>query len=252
MRKLSIFNNKAILISALVVLSSSACVNSSNSNTGVWYRNSPTPMPSPPVEPTPQLSPSPQVLASPVISPSPAPTTSPLDDDPFTKENETVTAATPAENAAVGSSSETLMIPVVGIKREDLRDTFNDARSEGRVHDAIDIMAAKGTPVVAATTGKIVKFFDSERGGITVYQLSPDEHTVYYYAHLERRANGLSEGALVQQGDLIGYVGDTGNAGPGNNHLHFAIWTITDPKRFYEGTNINPYLLLKDGKIAPQ
>lgn len=141
---------------------------------------------------------------------------------------------------------------MLGIKREELHDTFNDARSEGRVHDAIDIMAAGGTPIIAAADGKIIKFFDSVKGGITVYQLSPDEHTVYYYAHLQRRADDLRENAFVKQGTLIGYVGDTGNAGPGNNHLHFAIWTISDPKRFYDGTNINPYPLLKQGIIKSQ
>ena len=144
------------------------------------------------------------------------------------------------------------MIPVVGIKAESLRDTFNDARSEGRVHDAIDIMAAGGTPVVAATNGKIIKFFDSVKGGITIYQLSPDQKTVYYYAHLQRRADNVKEGDTVQQGTLIGYVGDTGNAGPGNTHLHFAIWTIADPKKFYDGTNLNPYPILKQGLPAAQ
>ncbi len=144
------------------------------------------------------------------------------------------------------------MIPVIGIKHEDLRDTFDNARSEGRVHDAIDIMADAGTPVVATVDGKIIKFFDSVRGGITVYQLGSDERTVYYYAHLQRRADDLREDAFVKQGTLIGYVGDTGNSGAGNNHLHFAIWKITDPKHFYDGTNINPYPLLKQGIIKPQ
>lgn len=137
-----------------------------------------------------------------------------------------------------------LIIPVAGVRPDQLQDTFDDARSEGRVHDAIDIMAAAGTPVLAAVDGKILKLFQSDRGGTTIYQLSADEKTVYYYAHLQSYANGLSEGNVVRQGDVIAYVGDTGNAGAGNYHLHFSISAVSDPKRYWEGTNINPYPLL--------
>ena len=131
------------------------------------------------------------------------------------------------------------------MRPEQLLDTFDDARSEGRVHDAIDIMAPAGTPVIAATEGKIVKLFQSERGGTTIYQLSPDEKTVYYYAHLQGYAQGLAEGGYVRRGDVIAYVGDTGNAGAGNYHLHFSISAVSDPKRYWEGTSINPYPLLR-------
>lgn len=170
-------------------------------------------------------SPSPSAPASPVAissnnpSPSPAPTLS-------------------------GSSPE-LIIPVAGVRAEQLRDTFADARSEGRVHDAIDIPAAQGTPVLAVADGTIVKLFQSERGGITVYELSSDRKFFYYYAHLDRYADGLTEGQIVKQGTTIAYVGDTGNAGTGNYHLHFSISIASDPKRWWEGENINPYPLLK-------
>jgi murein DD-endopeptidase MepM/ murein hydrolase activator NlpD len=147
-----------------------------------------------------------------------------------------------AENA-----SGKIMIPVVGIKREQLRDAFSDARSQGRVHNANDIMAAAGTPVVAATDGEIAKFFDSERGGITIYQYSPDKRMVYYYAHLQKRADNLKEHDYVKQGTIIGYVGDTGNSGTGNYHLHFAVTILDDPKNIFKGTDINPYPLLKGG-----
>jgi murein DD-endopeptidase MepM/ murein hydrolase activator NlpD len=140
---------------------------------------------------------------------------------------------------------EKLVIPVAGIKREQLEDTFKNARSEGRAHDAIDIIAPKGTPVIAAADGEIARFFDSEKGGITIYQFSRDKKLVYYYAHLERRAEGIQPGQFVRQGTVIGYVGDTGNSGAGNFHLHFAIWAVDDPKRFWNGTNINPYPLLQ-------
>jgi len=137
-----------------------------------------------------------------------------------------------------------LIIPVAGVRADQLRDTFSEARSEGRVHDAIDIPAPPGTPVLAAANGKIIKLFQSERGGTTIYQLSSDEKFIYYYAHLDRYAEGLSEGQTVTQGETIAYVGDTGNAGAGNYHLHFSIAIASHPKKYWEGVNINPYPLL--------
>ena len=145
-----------------------------------------------------------------------------------------------------------LIIPVAGVKPEQLIDTFDDARSEGRVHDAIDIMAPAETPVLAAANGKIVKLFQSEKGGTTIYQLNEKQDLIFYYAHLSRYADGLAEGDLVRQGQVIAYVGDTGNAGPGNYHLHFSIAAVSDPKRYWEGTNINPYPLLQNrAQITP-
>jgi len=131
------------------------------------------------------------------------------------------------------------------VRPEQLQDTFTDARSEGRAHDAIDIMAPAGTPVVAASDGEILRLFQSDRGGTTIYQLSPDKKLVFYYAHLQRYADGLATGKFARQGEVIGYVGDTGNAGAGNYHLHFSIAVLADPKRYWEGTNINPYPLLR-------
>lgn len=145
------------------------------------------------------------------------------------------------------NSSGKLMIPVVGIKPEDLQDTHTASRSGGRVHNAIDIMAPGGTPVVAVADGEIAKFFDSDLGGITIYQLSADKKYIYYYAHLQRRADNLKEKDFVRQGTVIGYVGDTGNSGAGNYHLHFTITVPNDPKRFWDGTDINPYPFLKQG-----
>jgi murein DD-endopeptidase MepM/ murein hydrolase activator NlpD len=139
-----------------------------------------------------------------------------------------------------------LIVPVAGVQPNQLLDTFSDSRSEGRVHDAIDISAAAGTPVLAAAEGQIIKLFQSERGGTTIYQLSTNQKLIFYYAHLQGYADGLTEGKSVRQGEVIGYVGDTGNAGPGNYHLHFSIAVVTDPKRYWEGTNINPYPLLRN------
>lgn len=157
-------------------------------------------------------------------------------------------AAPNAPNVPVpANSSGKLMIPVVGIKPENLQDTYTQSRSGGRVHNAIDIMAPGGAPVVAVADGEILKFFDSERGGITIYQLSADKKYIYYYAHLQRRADNLKEKDFVRQGTVIGYVGDTGNSGAGNYHLHFTITVPKDPQRFWDGTDINPYPILKEG-----
>jgi len=139
---------------------------------------------------------------------------------------------------------EGLIIPVAGVRADQLVDTFTASRSEGRIHDAIDIMAPADTPVIAAADGQITKLWQSERGGTTIYQLSADQKMIFYYAHLARYADGLTEGKQVRQGEVIAYVGDTGNAGPGNYHLHFSIALVSDPKRYWEGTNINPYPLL--------
>lgn len=141
--------------------------------------------------------------------------------------------------------SGVLIIPVAGVRPEQLINSFSDARSEGRVHDAIDIAAPAGTAVLAAADGEIVKFHDSIPGGITIYQLSADRKYFYYYAHLQRRADNIKEGDTVKRGSVIGFVGDTGNAGVGNYHLHFAITTAVDPKRFWEGVAIDPYPVLK-------
>jgi murein DD-endopeptidase MepM/ murein hydrolase activator NlpD len=184
---------------------------------------------------SPQASPE---IGSPPISPSPpAP---PVDQE--TPENRDM--ARPAETP-VSINPGALTIPVAGVRPEQLRDTYNEARSEGRTHNALDIMASCGTPIVAATAGKIIKLFQSKLGGITIYQLGADNRMVYYYAHLARYADGLTEGGLSRQGEVIGYVGDTGNVAPGGCHLHFAIWIVTDPKRYWNGENINPYPLLR-------
>jgi len=151
----------------------------------------------------------------------------------------------------VQTAPDRLLMPVQGVKPEQLADTYSQSRSEGRVHEAIDIMAPAGTPVLAVADGEIVKFHDSVQGGITIYQISTDKRFFYYYAHLQSRAPGIAEKQFVTQGTVIGYVGDTGNAGPGNNHLHFSIKAVIDPKRFWDGANINPYPILKGATSLP-
>ena len=136
-----------------------------------------------------------------------------------------------------------LIIPVAGVEPEDLYDSFNDERSEGRYHDALDIPAPEGTPVLAATGGEILRFFRSELGGVTIYQRD-DDGLIYYYAHLQGYAPGIQEGMRVEAGDVIAWVGNSGNAGPDNYHLHFAIWRPQSEESYWDGTPINPYPLL--------
>jgi murein DD-endopeptidase MepM/ murein hydrolase activator NlpD len=141
-----------------------------------------------------------------------------------------------------------LALPVVGIKPEQLTDTFDDARSQGRRHDAIDIMAPEGAPVIAAADGTIEKLFRSVRGGTTIYERSVDGKWEYYYAHLSAYAPGLHEGQQVKRGQVIGRVGHTGDASAAGPHLHFAINTMAAGERWWNGTPINPYPLLAGKK----
>jgi murein DD-endopeptidase MepM/ murein hydrolase activator NlpD len=137
-----------------------------------------------------------------------------------------------------------LSMPVQGVQPERLRDSYEEGRSEGRVHQAIDIHAPKGTPVVAVADGVLLKLHKGSRGGNSIYHLDQDGRTRYYYAHLEGYAEGLREGQRVKQGEVIGYVGDTGNAAPGDFHLHFSVVLLRDAKRWWEGVSLNPYNLL--------
>jgi peptidoglycan LD-endopeptidase LytH len=152
-------------------------------------------------------------------------------------------APSPAEAPAAAAASR-LLIPVQGVTAVSLVDTYEQARGQGRRHDAIDIMAPRGTPVVAASDGVVMKLFESERGGTTLYQLAPDGRTVYYYAHLDRYAPGMVEGRTLRRAEVLGYVGDTG-AEPGNYHLHFEVSTTLDPDQYWGGVPQNPYPLLR-------
>jgi murein DD-endopeptidase MepM/ murein hydrolase activator NlpD len=137
-----------------------------------------------------------------------------------------------------------LLIPVRGIRPDQLRDSYADARSGGRVHNAIDIMAPGGTPVLAAADGTIHRLRTGGLGGVTIYQIGTDGRTMYYYAHLQRYAAGIRDGIPVRRGQVIAYVGDTGNAGAGNYHLHFSVGHLSDPARYWDSDNVNPYPLL--------
>lgn len=157
----------------------------------------------------------------------------------------TTTGVAPASLVDVLQARK-LEVPVEGIEREDLHDTFNDRRALGRTHEAIDIMAPTGTPVRAVENGTIAKLYNSRGGGgLTIYQFDPGEMFSYYYAHLDRYAPGLRERQQVRRGEVIGHVGSTGNASRDAPHLHFAIFRLTPERRWWEGEPINPYDALR-------
>jgi murein DD-endopeptidase MepM/ murein hydrolase activator NlpD len=143
-----------------------------------------------------------------------------------------------------------VLIPVAGVRAAQLRDTFTQARSGGRVHDAIDILAPRGTAVLAAVDGTIRKLFTSRAGGLTIYEFDDAQAKVYYYAHLDSYAS-FAEGARVRRGDVIGYVGTTGNAPASTPHLHFAIAEVPPSKSWSGGRAINPYPILTRRASAP-
>jgi murein DD-endopeptidase MepM/ murein hydrolase activator NlpD len=140
-------------------------------------------------------------------------------------------------------SPRPMIMPVAGVDRSAMHDMFNDVRGDRR-HEAIDIMAARGTPVLAADDGAVKKLFTSVAGGLTVYEFDPDERFCYYYAHLDRYADGLHEGQLLHRGDVLGYVGTTGNAPENAPHLHFALIRLDASRQWWKGTYVNPYPLL--------
>jgi murein DD-endopeptidase MepM/ murein hydrolase activator NlpD len=154
--------------------------------------------------------------------------------------------ASPVIAAAAGEplADRDLVMPVEGVEPDDLVRSFSDSRG-GRPHEAIDIPAPRNTPVKAIEAGKIARLFYSRAGGVTIYQFDPTETYCYYYAHLERYADGLAEGQEVRKGQLVGYVGVSGNAPKATPHLHFAIFRLTAAKRWWEGTPLDPYDVLR-------
>jgi len=155
--------------------------------------------------------------------------------------------AASASAAAVGS----LLIPVGGVSASQIRDTFDDMRGGGRRHEALDIAAPAGTPVIAAAEGRIEKLFRSDDGGNTVYVRSPEGRTLYYYAHLQAYAPGLEEGERIERGQPLGTVGSSGNADPAAPHLHFAMMRTTPEAKWWEPADaINPYPLLAGKPIG--
>lgn len=147
---------------------------------------------------------------------------------------------------------KSLLIPVLGVVKSQLRDSFVQRRSGGRTHHAIDIMAPRNTPILAVEDGTIVKLTNNRLGGITLYQLDPTGNYAYYYAHLERYAPGLSTGQTVQRGQVIGYVGTSGNAPKSSPHLHFAVYRLPEDRTSWLGRPINPFKVLHPNCLPSQ
>jgi murein DD-endopeptidase MepM/ murein hydrolase activator NlpD len=161
----------------------------------------------------------------------------PANDEP----SRTVVASTPQEALA----SRGLLIPVEGVDASRIRDSYTAGRGGGRTHDAVDIMAPRGAPVIAADSGTIFKLRQNAAGGITIYQLDPAEQFVYYYAHLDRYRDGLAEGMVVGRGEVLGFVGTTGNAPKDLPHLHFQVMLYRGRGQYWGGEAINPHPFLR-------
>jgi murein DD-endopeptidase MepM/ murein hydrolase activator NlpD len=146
------------------------------------------------------------------------------------------------DDLTLALGAKALMVPVEGVTPERVPNTYNAKRSGG-AHNALDILAPRGTPVLSADAGRILRLRTNPAGGITIYALDRQELFVYYYAHLERYRDGLTEGESLEAGDLIGYVGTTGNAPPNIPHLHFQVMRYRRD-RYWDGEPINPHVFL--------
>ena len=155
-----------------------------------------------------------------------------------------------AAKTIAGVMGTNLLVPVEGILPTDLRRDFDDPRSGGRTHEALDILAPRGTPVVAVANGTVKKLFTSKAGGLTVYHYDEGEELCYYYAHLDRYAEGLREGMSIARGQVIGFVGTTGNANPDAPHLHFGVTKLLPTKEWWKGQALDPYPLLTGAHAA--
>ena len=179
----------------------------------------------------------------PVAMPAPVPTT-PRTSTANGDVSDTSTAQTTASDLATLSAE--LMIPVPGVKASELRDTFNELRGGGtRKHEALDIMAPRGTPVLSASAGRVLKLHNSVDGGLMVYAADASNRFVLLYGHLDHYADGIRDGVPLRQGEIIGYVGSTGDAAEDAPHLHFAIAHPRDVKLWWTGTAIDPRPLLQ-------
>jgi murein DD-endopeptidase MepM/ murein hydrolase activator NlpD len=149
--------------------------------------------------------------------------------------------------------SRGMAIPVAGMTTAQLQDTFDEGRSSGRVHRALDILAPRGTPVIAADSGRVLRVSFNTLGGNTIYATDPLGRVVYYYAHLDSYRDGLAQGETIARGDTLGFVGTTGNAPKDTPHLHFQVMRMPADGKYWDGEAINPYpLFLLMSDAAPK
>jgi murein DD-endopeptidase MepM/ murein hydrolase activator NlpD len=147
--------------------------------------------------------------------------------------------------------SRRLLLPVAAIRPEQLSDSFDEARDGARRHHAIDILAPRGTPVLAADSGRILRVSWNSAGGNTIYATDAESRIVYYYAHLDRYRDGLTAGMPIARGDTLGFVGTTGNAPKDIPHLHFQIMRMAHDGKYWNGEPIDPYPLLREEGERP-
>lgn len=173
----------------------------------------------------------------------------------------TIPASTALPDASKGEANRTveepggtrqngpshLAMPIAGVDPAQLQDTFHQQRA-GHMHEALDIMAPRGTPVMAVVEGNVAKLFTSKQGGLTVYQFDNSGTYCYYYAHLDHYAPGLKEGTLLRKGDVLGFVGSTGDASQEAPHLHLAVFKLGPEKEWWKGTAIDPLPLLRESR----
>jgi peptidoglycan LD-endopeptidase LytH len=215
-----------------------------------WVQRVPATPPAPAV---PDMSSVPSLPETPVPPPEGVPTAAQGSADRAADRaaTDSATTASPATTPAATTAPATLhpaaphlSMPLAGLDVNKLTDTFDDAR-DGHKHEALDIMAPKGTPVLAVAEGNVAKLFTSKQGGLTVYQFDNTQQYAYYYAHLDRYATGLKEGMLLRKGDTLGFVGTTGDAAKNAPHLHFAVFKMGPEKNWWKGQALDPLPMLK-------
>ncbi len=167
-----------------------------------------------------------------------------------TRIRDSIRAIEPRVVAERGGEGAALVVPVAGVARSSLRDDWGDPREGGtRMHHGTDIPAPAHSLVLAAAPGVVEKLFQSVRGGTTLYVRSTDRRWTFYYAHLAGYAANIREGLSVRTGDPLGYVGDTGDAGVGNFHLHFGLTRMRPDEHWWQGEDVDPYPLLAAGRL---
>ena len=198
-----------------------------------WLRVYGPPQPAEPVVAT--IAPPPDVVSPPPGAAAPPAASTPL---------APISAAPPVPVPTTGRN--TLRVPIDGVDVASMKGGFEEKRT-GHAHEAVDLLAPRNTPVHAVQDGTVAKLFVSRAGGNTIYQFDPSGRLCYYYAHLQRYADGLHEGDAIRQGQVIGYVGTSGNAPPGTPHLHFAVFELGPERQWWRGKAIDPFLVFRNG-----
>jgi murein DD-endopeptidase MepM/ murein hydrolase activator NlpD len=215
---------------------------------GTWFRPAATTQTLPAANPPPPAAAAAPAVTAPAAALQTPPGAAAAEPAPNTDPTPAVLAV-PADASDLSRlRSRGLDIPVKGFTAAQLSDNYTQGRAGGALHEALDIMAARGTPVLAVEDGRIAKLFLSKPGGITLYQFDPGGEFAYYYAHLDAYADGIAEGGMLRKGQVIGYVGSSGNASANAPHLHFAIYKLGPEKQWWRGAPLNPFLVWRDAR----